>query len=97
MSLFIDSLLLLLSVSVLISFWQKSEDENGLLNIQLEDLVGMIQNTQKSRRFLPLIILIVFYGLQICRHVDRMNSNFKLYLVRYIASESGSSSSIGTC
>ncbi|EES18558.1 hypothetical protein BDA96_09G221000 [Sorghum bicolor] len=27
---------------------QKSEDENELLNIQLEDLVGMIQNTQKN-------------------------------------------------
>ncbi|XP_021303377.1 probable starch synthase 4, chloroplastic/amyloplastic isoform X2 [Sorghum bicolor] len=27
---------------------QQSEDENELLNIQLEDLVGMIQNTQKN-------------------------------------------------
>jgi hypothetical protein len=57
-SILVYSLFFLLSISVLISLRQMSEDENGLLDIQLEDLVGMIQNTQKSRRFLPLNILI---------------------------------------
>lgn len=47
----IYSLWLLLRVHVFDTFLQNSEDENGLPNIQLEDLVGMIQNTGKSKGF----------------------------------------------
>ncbi|XP_066364270.1 probable starch synthase 4, chloroplastic/amyloplastic isoform X2 [Miscanthus floridulus] len=45
---------------------QKSVDENELLNIQLEDLVGMIQNTQKN------ILLLNQARLQALGHADKI-------------------------
>lgn len=45
---------------------QMSEDENGLLDIQLEDLVGMIQNTQKN------ILLLNQARLQALERADKI-------------------------
>nr|CAB3464628.1 unnamed protein product [Digitaria exilis] len=51
---------------------RKSEDENGLPNIQLEDLVGMIQNTEKSRGFSPYILLLNQARLQALERADKI-------------------------
>ncbi|KAF8727373.1 hypothetical protein HU200_018975 [Digitaria exilis] len=45
---------------------RKSEDENGLPNIQLEDLVGMIQNTEKN------ILLLNQARLQALERADKI-------------------------
>lgn len=74
---------------------QKSEDENALLNIQLEDLVVMIQNTQKN------ILLLNQARLQALERADKILKEKealqqKINILEMKVSETGTQSALSS-